>query len=279
VTTSQVPHYPLGSTDAEHARLMRQAAWLAPHTERLFREAGIGPGQRVLDLGSGVGDVALIAAQLVGRSGSVVGVERDARTIERARERMAEKGLTQVTLMQMEVSDIPSDERFDAAVGRYILMFVPDPAFVLRSVARLVRPGGVLAFQEPDWTSFLEESARLPLWSAAIDLFEETLRRSGANRDMGNALPYVFEAAGLPAPSLRVDSLVGSESWLPDCLDSLLPRMVELGLSLEPLGDLDTVHERLRGEVPAFNASTPLASIVSAWSRRFPAFNSVLRDD
>jgi len=64
--------YALGSTDAEHERLIRQAARLAPITERLFREAGIGSGQRVLDLGSGVGDVAMLAARLVGPSGEVV---------------------------------------------------------------------------------------------------------------------------------------------------------------------------------------------------------------
>lgn len=42
--------YALGSTEFEHERLIRQAAWLAPYTEKFFREAGIGPGQRVLDL-------------------------------------------------------------------------------------------------------------------------------------------------------------------------------------------------------------------------------------
>jgi ubiquinone/menaquinone biosynthesis C-methylase UbiE len=70
-----VSPYALGSTDAEHERLIRQAARLAPLTERLFREAGIGPGQRVLDLGSGVGDVAMLVARLVGPSGEVVGIE------------------------------------------------------------------------------------------------------------------------------------------------------------------------------------------------------------
>jgi len=68
--------YALGSTDTEHERLIRQAAYLAPLMEQLFHEAGIGPGQRVLDLGSGVGDVAMLAARLVGPSGEVVGVER-----------------------------------------------------------------------------------------------------------------------------------------------------------------------------------------------------------
>src|SRR5260370_21591995 len=86
---SPTSQYALGSTDAEHQRLIRQATWLAAHTERLFRESGIGPGQRVLDLGSGVGDVALIAARLGGPSGEGVGIERDPRPISLTAARMA----------------------------------------------------------------------------------------------------------------------------------------------------------------------------------------------
>src|ERR1700740_136755 len=73
--TDPTPHYALGSTDAEHERLIWQPARLAPLTEQLFREAGIAPGQRVLDIGSGVGDVAMLAAQLGRPSGAVLGTE------------------------------------------------------------------------------------------------------------------------------------------------------------------------------------------------------------
>src|SRR5467141_93683 len=157
-TTNPTADYALGNTDAEHERLIWQAARVAPITERLFREAGIGPGQRVLDIGSGVGDVALIAARLVGPSGEVVGIERDPRSIARAAARMAEAGLRNVSFTQSDAAQIPSDNPFDAAVGRYILMFLPDPISVLRSLSHLVRPGGILAFQEPCWKSFLEQS-------------------------------------------------------------------------------------------------------------------------
>ena len=58
--------YALGYTNFEHQRLIRQAARIAPYTERLFREAGIGRVQRVLDLGSGVGDVSMLLARIVG---------------------------------------------------------------------------------------------------------------------------------------------------------------------------------------------------------------------
>src|SRR5882672_3664508 len=171
--------YALGYTNAEHDRLIRQATRIAPITERLFREAGIGLGQRVLDLGSGMGDVAMLAARLVGPSGEVVGIERDAGSIARAKERVAEAGLRNVSFIQNDVSQISSDQPFDAAVGRFILMFLPDPVSVLRCLSKLVRPGGVLAFQEPSWIPFLAFNARLPLWSKLLSAIHETFVRSG----------------------------------------------------------------------------------------------------
>ena len=91
------PDYFFGNTDAEHERLIRQAIRLAPVTERFFRDAGIASGHRVLELGSGVGDVTMLAARIVGRSGEVVAIERDGRTISRARARAAEADLHNIS--------------------------------------------------------------------------------------------------------------------------------------------------------------------------------------
>src|SRR6266702_943525 len=162
------PTYPyaLGSSDAEHERLIRQAMILAPLTERFFRQAGIGPGQRVLDLGSGVGDVAMLAARLVSPSGEVMGVERDTRSIARARTRIAEAGLDNVVFTQSDVRQLPVDKAFDAVVGRFILQFLPDPVVALQLMSQLVRPGGIVAFHEPCWSPILPLATHLPLWSA-----------------------------------------------------------------------------------------------------------------
>ena len=260
--------YALGSTDAEHERLIRQAKWLVLPTERFFRDAGIGPGQRVIDLGSGVGDVVLIAARLVGPSGEVVGVERDPRSIARAQTRVTEAGLKNVSFTQSDISKLAGNQLFDAAVGRYILMFLPEPVAVLRSLFELVRPGGVLAFQEPFWDSFLLDAARMPLWASGASLMVETFKRSGTNTEMGPALSRIFQEVGLPAPSTQTDTLLGAEEWMPDVLRSLRPRFQRFNLSCEPLGDFATLSERLRAEVAASNAGTPLPAIVSAWSRK-----------
>src|SRR5262249_13956211 len=132
-------------------------------------------GQRVLDLGSGVGDVAMLTARLVGPSGEVVGVERDSRSIARAKARVVEAGLRNVSFTQSDVNQIQSSKSFDAAVGRLILMFVPDPVSVLLSRVRLVRPGGIIAFPEPSWAPSFAISTHFPLWSAAAFLMCEAL--------------------------------------------------------------------------------------------------------
>ena len=138
---SSISQYALGSTDAEHKRLIRQATLLAPLTERFFGQACIGPGQRILDLGSGVGDVVMLAAGLVGPSGEVVGVERDQRSIARARARVAEAGLNNAIFTQSDVRQLRVDKPFDAVAGRLILQFLPDPVVALQLMSQLVRPG------------------------------------------------------------------------------------------------------------------------------------------
>ncbi len=271
-TTSPTPHYALGSTDAEHERLIRQAARLAPFTERFFRDAGIGPGQRVLDIGSGVGDVAMLTAKLVGPSGEVVGVERDAGAIARALARVAEAGLRNVSFTQSDVSQIPGSKPFDAVVGRFILQFLPDPVAVLRSLSRLVRAGGILAFHEVSYAPFLILTAHLPLWAAAASLIHETFRRSGANTEMGFALYQIFQQAGLPAPTMRLEMLLGNDPeftrWVPDVLGSLLPQIQQFNLPLEPLGDLNTLPERIHAEIASSNSVVTWMALVGAWSRK-----------
>ena len=272
-TTSQpAVDYALGYSEAEQERLMRQAALIAPYTERLFRKAGIGPGHRVLDLGSGMGDVSMLVAGLVGASGEVVGIERDAASIERARARVAASGLRNVTFLKTDVNKIVIDQPFDAAVGRFILMFLPDPVSVLRSVSRLVRPGGVLAFQEPSWIPMFALGARLPLWSRVLRSIHETILRSGANPEMGLALYPIFQEVGLPAPNMHLEIPLGSDidflRVISDLLRSLRPLAEQQGVTMKELGDFDTLSDRICAEIRAANTVVSIVPLLGAWSRK-----------
>ena len=142
--------YELGSVEGELARLELQGRALAPATRMIFDAAGIGPGMRVLDLGCGVGDVAFVAADLVGPGGSVVGVDRLPKALARARLRAEQRGLAQVRFLEGDVHDPAPGGPFDAIVGRLVLMYVPDPPEVLRRLATALRPGGLVVPVEMD---------------------------------------------------------------------------------------------------------------------------------
>ncbi|HXF71287.1 MAG TPA: class I SAM-dependent methyltransferase [Actinomycetota bacterium] len=268
--------YALGSSEAEHERLTRQAALLEGITERLFREAGIGAGMRVLDVGCGAGDVAFLVAELVGRDGSVVGIDVDAAVLEVARGRAELLGLRNVTFVHGDLHAPPVDGVFDAVVGRLVLMHVPDPAAALRAVAAHVRPGGVLAFLELDqdpgtrsW-SFPEGTS----WDEVGRLVIETFARAGAHVRMGRQLWGAFRAAGLPAPAMREEALVGGGpgfpgyGWLVGVARSLSPLMRRLGVADPDQLGLETLAARIRDDVVARDAVVWTPPFVGAHARR-----------
>ena len=270
--TTTEADYVLGYGDAEHDRLIRQATLIAPLTERFFRDAGIAAGQRVLDLGSGMGDVAMAAARVVGPSGEVVGLERDAKSIARASARVAAAGFRNVRFIQADLNDVLSDEPFDAGVGRFILMFLPDPRAVMRSAGRLIVPGGILAFQEVSWIPFLALGARLPLWSRVLAAIHETLLCSGANPEMGFDLYRLFQDVGFSAPHMHLDMPLGSDARftaiIADVLRSVRPVADHHRIPLGELGTFDTLPERIQAEIAAANTVVGIVPIVSAWSRK-----------
>ena len=166
--------YVLGHSEHELERLTQQAALIGPVTRALLVEAGVGPGMRVLDVGTGRGDVALIAAELVGEEGSVVGVDLAPSAVAAARERVARLHLRNVSFREGDPATVHYEQRFDAVVGRYVLQFIPDPSATLRRLAANIVPGGVVAFHEIDWTGI----ARFPSLSSGIAVAASRPRRS-----------------------------------------------------------------------------------------------------
>lgn len=213
----------------------------------------------------------MLAASLVGSSGEVVGIERNFHAVARARARVAEAGLRNVSFTQCDVSQIQSVRPFDAAVGRLILEFLPDPVSVLRSVSHLVRPRGVLAFHEVSYAPLLALATQLPLWSAAVSLIHQTFQRSGANTEIGIDLHKMFQEAGLAAPAMHLEMQLGSDAdflrWIYDLLRSLEPQIREQGLALEPIGDFETFPRRLQDEVTAAKTVVPHVCLIGAWCR------------
>ena len=266
------PEYVLGHAQNELERLTLQAHYWGEATLDLLQGAGIAPGMRLLDLGCGAGDVSLAAAALVGQSGTVVGIDRSAEAVAAARARASAAGATQVQFQQAEVEDFDSAPRFDGVIGRFILLYLADPAATLRELLRHVRPGGVVAFMEMDMTVCRSVPA-VPLAEQAIGWLRETFRRGRVPLDLGPQVWRIFEDVGLPDPSVIVrwkaepaPALAGTR-YLADTLRSLLPMMERLGVATASEVGIETLPARLQEALTAARATMLPPSVAGTWSR------------
>jgi len=268
--------YVLGRSSAEHRRLVEQARFLRPSTERIFRAAGIKAAMRVLDVGCGVGDVSFLVADLVGPTGAVVGIDLDANAIAFAEQRRSAMKLVNVSFVHGDFRSEPLAGEFDAAVGRLVLMYQVDPTQALRAIASRVRAHGILAFQE---TAFAMpwQPPNLPLLTSVVGWMREVFARSGAHMNLGSELYWRMQDAGLvphPVPLGEVPFDIGPESAAYDrwatLTRSLLPKIVEYGLATEAQVDVETLEERLRAEALDGRATIPLFSslLIGQWARK-----------
>ena len=263
--------YALGESVEEHKRLEQQAEAMGEMTGLVLAKAGIAPGMRVLDIGCGVGDVSMIAAALVGPGGAVLGVDRDASALERARGRAASRGIANVTFLESDLGAGLPEGPFDAVVGRLVLMYAPDPGALLGRLKGVLAPGGLLAFQEID-ISAAKVVPPVPLASFVMDRLQETFRRAGANPTMGLALDGAFRSAGLvpqmfggTAMDARGDGF--GPAWVAQTVRSLLPRMEALGVATAAEMEVDTLEQRLRHAFREAGALNVWPMMVGAWAR------------
>jgi ubiquinone/menaquinone biosynthesis C-methylase UbiE len=271
---SERSDYVLGHTKREQQRLIRQARLLAPATEQFLREAGIASGMRVLDVGCGVGDVTMLVAQLVGPQGKVISIDADEASLATARKRAAAFGLDNMTFHRAEISAFADVELFDAVIGRLVLEFVADPAATISHLCRLLRPGGIMAFQEPSWKIWLTYTSHLPLRTAVTTIVRDTFVASGANTEMELPLYRAFTAANLTPAELRVALPVGDSLEFRGLLHELLlavwERAQTLRLPLESLGDPTTLASRLDDELDAHRSFASFVGLVGAFARKRP---------
>jgi 2-polyprenyl-3-methyl-5-hydroxy-6-metoxy-1,4-benzoquinol methylase len=265
--------YVLGHSERELARLAEQARLIGPITRHILERAGIVRGMRVLDVGSGVGDVAFLVADLVGREGEVVGYDRVGKALEVARRRASERGMANVSFREGDPAQEEVGVLFDAVVGRYVLMFQPDPVAVLRGVARHARPGGIVAFHEIDWDG-ARSSPPAPTFDASCRFIAEVVARSGASTRMGMHLHATFLAAGLPCPMMHLEAQIeGAVASLDlvrltsDLAISLLPEMERFGVTTAAELAPETLEERMIAEIVAGRGAVTGRSEIGAWAR------------
>lgn len=272
-TGTQQTTYALGHSDEELERLSRQARAFEPFTRQLLRQAGISAGLRVLDVGCGAGDVAFLVADLVGPGGEVIGVDRAAAAVHWATARAYSRGVGNVKFLEGDPTTMAFVRPFDAVVGRLVLMYYPDPVDAVRKLARHVRDGGLIIFQEFDIAN-CRSLPPAPTFERSTRWIKETLSATGARTELGLEMYSVFLAAGLPGPSMRMDAVIGGGPECPvyelaaEVVRSLLPVMEKLQIATATEADISSLAQRMRDEVVAAKGVVLSPGLIGSWSRK-----------
>jgi len=267
----------MGRSDDETRRLQDRAEFFRPLTRHLFEDAGITTGMKVLDIGSGAGDVAFLVAELVGPTGVVLGVDQNPEVLRTADARARSGHLDHVSFIAGDIRDLAVDNDFDAVVGRLVLMYSADPAATLRAALQYVRPGGLAAFHEMNLGGLVWSEPPSALHQLMGHCVREAFARSGVEMSMGTRLPEVFVAAGLQPPQLCADAVIGTgDEWTrrfaaafgAGILRSVLPVIVQHGVASETELDLDTFDERYVDEVVRLGSVVQWIPFVGAWATK-----------
>jgi SAM-dependent methyltransferase len=268
--------YFLGHSEAEIERLALQSAFYRETTQSALRRAGLAHGMRVLDIGCGGGDVSLIAAELVGPSGFVQGIDRSAQAVAAATARVERASVRHVRFAVSELDAFAPDAPFDALIGRFVLMYMADPAAILRTLAGHLRPDGIVMFEEMEMRS-ARGYPDAPLFARCIDWYATAIEGAGFESGMGGKLFATFLAAGLPAPQAMV---AGRLEGRPDSpgyalmaanVRTMLPMLLRLNTVTEAEVGLDTLAERLKQEAVEGRRTLMFPLLISASSRLRPA--------
>jgi SAM-dependent methyltransferase len=253
-------------------RLMFQARMLRPITARLLREAGVAPGMRVLDIGCGTGDVSVLAADLVGPSGTVVGIDRSPDVLDVARDRARSGGYDNIEFVQGDAESFDGGAPFDMAIGRYVLMHQPDPAAFIRSTASHLRRGGVVAFHEIGVFGDFPIVPPLQVWKDFWRWSTGALQSVLLHPDAGGRMRMHFEDAGLERSNVycEVPIYAGPDSpiyaWAALTMRSLMPQAEKIGLATAAEVDIDTLEDRLRQSTLEARAQVPGARQYCGWA-------------
>jgi SAM-dependent methyltransferase len=268
---SEPDPYLLGYRLTEQQRLERQAQELALDSARLFDEIGVQEGGRVVEIGCGPRGCLGLLSERVGVAGRVIGVERSPEQAQTARQFVAASRCANVEVLCADgrATGLPAGV-FDLATSRLVLVNVPEPEQIVTEMLRLTRPGGAVAFHEPD-----ASTQRIDPPHPAQDRLLELLARYGAihgiDRSIGLRVPRMLRAAGLV--DVRVNAFVhtyppghGRRMLVLDFVENARSRMLEGGLVAET--ELNELIGALRKHLEDPGTLVVSSVFLQVWGRK-----------
>lgn len=263
--------YLLVNDAAEMERLRLQARVWEPDAGAMLDRIGIQPGASCIDLGCGAMGILGLMSHRVGAHGRVVGVESDAIQLAGARDYVKAEGLSNVEILESDAYDtrLPR-ESFDLVHTRFVFAPVGRDDDLLREMLALTRPGGAVAIQEPDATSWSCYPPR-PAWDRLTEAIIAAFARGGGDFNAGRRMYGMLKGAGLEHVQVRA-AIVALHDRHPymrlpiQVAASLRPRILAHGLMSEvSLDETLSELEHITAD-PATYVTT--FTLIQCWGRK-----------
>ena len=270
VMTGKSGHYPIERRAGEIERLRLQAEAMAPDAAIMLERAGVGRGWRCVDLGCGPGGITGMLADKVGPSGRVVGVDADPVFLEHARREARSANLGNVEFISGDAYDTGlAGGAFDLVHVRFVASTAGEPERLFREAVRIARPGGVVAFQEPDISTYKCFPAH-PAWDCLRDAIAGVFARVGGDVRLGHRLYQLARRAGLDDVQYR-PFLVGVRSGdpmtdlLPATAESMRGALLQHGLMTQ--SDLESALAACRSHLAQPDTVFTTYTVIQVWGR------------
>lgn len=223
-------------------RLRVLARVMQPYSASLFDRIGVGTGLDCLDVGCGGGDATLELARRVAPGGRVVGLDIDEEKIRIARSEAQQQGIANVDFRVADGTTFRSAGTFDVVYARFLLTHLADPAVAVHAFGQHLRPGGVLAVEDIDFSGHVTypDSAAFHRYG---ELYCTTVTRRGGDPNIGPRLPVILKQQGFAAVGVHVVQPTGLEGEAkllsPLTLENIAGAVLQDGLaSREEIDDL-----------------------------------------
>lgn len=198
--------YWLGDSPPEVEHLLRQAEVYAAEADELLDRIGLAEGASAIDVACGAFGILPLLRSRVGDSGRVVGLDLEPALLAVARQLADQHGL-KIETVQADATGtgLPADA-FDLVHERTLLLNIANPQDVVAEMTRLARPGGIVALQEPDSSSWVCDPPH-PAWELLCGELINVYARSGKNFEIGRQAARLLRAAGLSDVQVRATAL------------------------------------------------------------------------
>jgi len=262
-------HYVIRGGVEGRERLRVLARVMQPYSASFFDRIGVGAGLDCLDVGCGGGDATLELARRVAPGGRVVGLDIDEEKIRIARSEAEQQGVANVDFRVADGTTFRSAGAFDVVYARFLLTHLADPAVAVHAFRQHLRPGGVLAVEDIDFSGHVTypDSAAFHRYG---ELYCTTVTRRGGDPNIGPRLPVILKQQGFAGVGVHVVQPTGLEGEAkllsPLTLENIAGAVLQDGLASRQ--EIDDLVQALYAFAADPMTLSGMPRVFQVWGRR-----------